>query len=250
MRKSTAAITPERLSKTEQMMVAQIRRVYIEERSMFESMLNNAQVRYKPPKRYDGIPAVVVDGEGSQPAVPAVWLQMARKFIAKQIDPLLFIPAVFSYIELGRRPPEPLQVVSDKYIERWPKMRAGQSETIRLALQMEQALARRELAIYKLLGKKDNITAHEIVLLDEGLALSPLFRYCLALAVGGKSMKQIAQRYVAEACLQYDRYREFYLCHWKGILPPKFKVRMQLIHDYLFAEAQAYAIPETDEENI
>lgn len=245
MRKSDLPDAKAKLDPILAELAGKIRRIYIDERSGFDAVRHGCPVQYRPPKRYDGKPAVYLESTDHvvTPAVPSAWVKAARIFLRDKIDPAMFIAGLFGYLDLEAIPPEPPHLVSPRNLKKWPLIRERQSGVIRLALATEKSIALCEFLPQKNILGKDTVAAYESVLLNEGLALSPLFRYCQALKIGGKSMRDIAERYQAEACLQFDRYQDYYLCHWKGFLPPKFEARMQQIHDYLYA-ANTYAIEE------
>jgi hypothetical protein len=237
------------VTELEKRLAVDVRRIYIEERSAFESMKHNTNVVYRPPKRYEGKPAEYLEDEQIEKAVPPIWLQMARVFVARKIDPPAFIGSIFGDAALDRRAPEPNMLITENSLKCWRRIQKEKEEQIALGLKMQQQLALQKIMVLQKLGKQTPEDAYAVTLLNTGLELSALFRYCLALSIGGKRFRHIAQRFEADACIQFVRYKKYYLSHWKDFLPEKISARMRKVYRYLFAEDEDYDIETQEEES-
>jgi hypothetical protein len=212
-----------------------VKLAYVAERSNWESARRGQVVCYRPPRSYDGLPARTVDGEegdGKAVVVPATrnewqrlfnWLEEHRvpvePYLALQFD--LLGPEV-------RYPPEPWQLRGDKYLDRWRKYEPRIHQRVALELAAQKRIADNAYRLAEADGETP-VECWATVLATSHLELSPLFRYCLAsrLAVemAGERFRQVALRWEGLAVVQFERYRRYYLRHWKSFLPKGFAAR-------------------------
>lgn len=207
----------------------EIRQVYIRERSAYESMVNGREIHWTVPKLYDGKPDLKIEdadeGEGVvEKGSQNTWLDLARKFLAKKIDPEPYIRESFDKMVLGK-PPEPRQLLSEAAIEHWEKMKDKLEGEVETALTIQTRLAYSGITYLRPAHTENQ--AYTLVLRDEDLDLSPLFRYCLAVRLGRKEPEflTIAAGCRMGAVLQFMRYEEAYLKHWSAWLPRGFQAK-------------------------
>jgi hypothetical protein len=223
----------------------QIRALYIEERNAFEQLRGRTS-DYKPSAHWDGHEGLQIEDVQISAGRQSIWQQLARIFIVHRIDPAVFIANRFDGVPLDGRIPEPNHFIGAKARKLWEKDKCRKEEEIELALTIQRNVARRSvLSLIALLGKsKDEACA--LTLLDDGLELSALFRYCLACSIPGKRFAQIAKFFETSACLQFERYRKFYQHHWKDFLPSGFSTRSRAVYRYMFEEGHG----QDDEEEV
>lgn len=220
-------------------MAGDVRRAYIEERSEWETLRSGVAVQYKPAKRYDGKRDVETDdGLVLEKGTASIWVKLAQFFIENKIEPRAYIHAQFEEAGKRERPPNPDQLTSANSLFRWKRAKKRKEAEIKLALQIQATIATKKITILQAYGGKTPEDTSAITLLNIGLELSALFRYCLALSIGGKRFRRIARQFELEACLQFERFRKFYLRHWSKVLPEGFSERSRLIYDYLLWEPQ------------
>ncbi len=207
-----------------------IRATYVEERSVLESRRLGGAFAYHVPARYDGLPeSADADGRRRKPVAP-VWPRLAARFAELRLPPALYMRTVFAQVPLGGHAPEPPQLLSQGYLAAWSKARQALEPGVRRALVSEIDLARVQIAAIAGGGVKTEREAAACVLLNEHLALSPLFRYCLALRIGGPWFRRLARRLEPAACTQYEYLRDFYRRHWKEWLPASFDQSSSLVY--------------------
>lgn len=211
-----------------------VRQAYIAERIEWDRVRTGVRSVYRPAARYDGKPPVETDdGVVLEPGTESVWLRLAKFFLEHRIDPPAYIRIQFEEADNREYAPNPDQLVSPKSLYRWKKAVSNKEREIKLALESQIELASGNIIMLQAYADKTVEDASALTLLNIGLELSALFRYCLALSIGGKRFRQIARRFEVGACLQFERFREFYLRHWAKVLPAGFKERSRLINDFL-----------------
>lgn len=227
-----------------------LRAVYVHERSAFETMKLGERYRYRPPRRYDGRPAVETDdGVVLEKAVKPAWLDLARHLADCGVTMLeLFVEAQFHALAPTARAPEPLQLRTDACLSRYRDYVEGTEADVILELKLQTGLAADRITFLQLYGDAAKEDSYAIVLLDDDLELSPLFRYCLATSLGGSRFHRIAKRYGPEACCEYCRCRKYYKRHWKRILPVGFDRYARSVYDVILEEEGRHADPEESED--
>jgi hypothetical protein len=215
-----------------------VRQTYIEERSAFESLREGVTIRYKVPSEFDGRRAQMTEESviiraGKLP----IWIKLAREFATRRIDPQEYIRTQFERLDsLEARITEPPQLFSERCLARWDLAVSKRGETFALALHVQKTLARDSILSVQYQYNLRGDDAYANVLLDPQLALSSLFRYCLALSIGGPRMRQVARRFEVGACIQYQRYRRHYKRYWKEFLPVGFASKSAKIYRTVYEE--------------
>lgn len=237
--------TPDELA----LLARRLRAVYVQERSAFETMKLGEPVKYQVPRSYDGRPAVETDGGVElQPATRSVWWVLARFLAAEDFSPEAFIEAQFDRLGPTARPPEPRQLRSAACVRRAAQFVAATAREIPLELVLQRKQAATRISYLQLYGREAKEDSYAIALLDSDLELSPLFRYCLALSIGGLRFRRIAKRFETEACFQYQRYRKHYKRHWGELLPPGFGRFSKRVYQAILTEDEGHGRDETEEE--
>jgi hypothetical protein len=211
-----------------------VRTCYAQERTRWETMKAGTRVDYVVPKSFDGRPAVTVEGECVlEKAKAPVWVTLANWFREQKIHPETYIRLTFDRLtHEPERAPEPIQLKSAKYLDQWNKHKDGIAKHIGVALVVERQQA--EIAYGGLrAGGVEPETAWAHVLTSDGLELSALFRYCLAVRLGGKRFDRVAAYFEPAAILQFERYRKIYKVQWAGLLPKGFAARSRRIYPHL-----------------
>ena len=200
-----------------------VRLFYAYERSSWESHRAGQPVRYVFPKAYEGREAVTVDNElVLSKATRSTWMDLTSWLEEHELPHLSYIALTFDQCLITEnRAPEPGQLASVKYLHRWRTCSPLLDGRIQRALQFQHDAAQRQFIYYRSIGLKPR-QCWATLLLDENLELSPLFRYCIAATLGGKSLGAVAEYYHADAIMQFERYRENYLMRWQCILPADF----------------------------
>lgn len=199
---------------------ALVRRIYIEERTRYEHRRHGAAGTYHPPKDWDGRSAQYLeDGPRVQKGRRAVWEDLAETLLHHRIEPHAYMSAIFGDLSINERPPNPDVLRGEKCLARWDEIRAGKEKEVELSLRLETQRASQKMAYYQRVMSFTAKRAHRTTLVDDSLPLSPLFRYCVAYDM---RYDDIAEHYFAQAVQQFMRYEDFYLKHWKRILPKRF----------------------------
>lgn len=212
-----------------------IREIYIRERSAAEQLLYGGEFRYRPPRRYDGRHKIVEQTV----AEDSVWFKMMLFYVAHKIDPHAMIAYMFGRCEPGGMLPEPNMLYGPKSLAKWEKAQDEKGREIETALQIQRGIAKRQIAFWQRIGEKSAVESYERTIVDTSLALSSLFRYCLASSIEGKRFRRLAAYYEGDACLQFERYRKFYRRHWKDFLPAGFAKRSRKVYAMLFGGTDA-----------
>lgn len=199
-----------------------LRAAYVQARSAFESVKLGTPYKYHVPKSYDGKPPIeTTDGVVLQPGTKSVWIELAKFVRREDVDPLLFIEAQFDRGPT-QRAVEPRQLKSAKCLTKARRLTNFKGQEVATELFLQQDTARGKITSLQIYGKLQKEDSYAVTLLDTDLELSPLFRYCLALSIGGLRFRRIAKRFEVEACVQYRRYRTHYKRHWSELLPAGF----------------------------
>jgi hypothetical protein len=206
-------------------MASAVKTVYIVERSRWETVSTGIASTYIPPSSYDGTPPITLCGEVVlQKAQPSVWVKLVRWCEEQSVHPESYVALIFSsFSPMRRRPPEPHQLMSEVYLRVWDENLPKLSERVRVALVVQKAAAENRFARIRVSDPKTKPEdAWVEVLVDGTLAISALFRYCLAKMIGGKRFEKIAASYEDEAVLEFQRFRKWYKLHWGALLPKGF----------------------------
>lgn len=204
--------------------VLAVRRMY--ERSTGGPVVGRPSLYNSSPK-WDG----GYDSRSRRMFVP-VWPGIVAKADAKGFDPLYLLRHLFEATN-GPTVPTPHQIVSDanvsRAIERGPheKARAEQAASAELAVFKSAIWANRRSCT-----DPNPAAPVRTALNDMGRDLSPLFRYCMAVATGHAD---IATRWRGTALSQLANMPEAYLKTWAHLLP------QELVETYTCAHLEAPA---------
>jgi hypothetical protein len=205
---------------------ARVRRMYVDLRTQYESLLAGEPVLYTPPRRYDGQPAVVIEDDlVVEKGVKSVWMKLAEFLLARGYAPDMYLRLVLDphRLRLGRTP-EPGQLMTPDCVRYFEKLHARLGESLQVALNTQRAVATASIQGLESTGmSRDEAVA--VVLCDKGMGLSPLFRYCLARSMPLPRFQRLARRFLPGALAQFAMYRQQYARVWRAFLPVGF-VRM------------------------
>lgn len=218
-------------------MALRVKVAYAQERSRWESLKAGETVEYRPPKKYDGFAPVTIDDEAEvQPGKASKWQHIADWCAARDINPLEFIRVCFADLPMRELAPEPGQLCGPTYERKWQKLYPKIEERLRLALEVQRNAARDEYLTRVGLYKDSEDAAALYVATTSSIDLSPLFRYCFATSIGTKKMLRVAQKYVAEAILQFECYRKLYKKAWADALPDGFSKMSKELYPVVLAK--------------
>lgn len=217
-----------------------LRQVYTLARMRWESIRSGRQTKYVPPRSYDGRGSAKLEGELIvQRKTPSEWNRLAKWFEEEGINGEEYIRYVFSSLPHDLYPPEPRQLRSAKYADEWEKVKDKLIDQMRLELNMQQELASGELIVRQKVYEESYLFAARMTIGSGHLALSPLFRYCLARQLAdqlqSKKLLKMAGRLEAEAVWQFEQHRSLYKKVWKDILPKGFSARSREFYPELLA---------------
>ena len=187
----------------------QVKRVYYEERTLWERARDRAAVPPKPHPRWNKRGK---DGKNA-------WERIVTDCCARGIDPVMYVRTTIRY---WSRPqvPMPNQLTSDALIARFTAGGYEQlrKEAIESSLKSQMALLRTQLRAWSAMGWAKEALVRFVLMNHSGQAsaISPLLRYCAARRDG---LKDIADLYEEEAMMQYARDKSFYKEIWKSLLP-------------------------------
>lgn len=222
-----------------------VRSCYVHNISAFHSAQYGEKMRWEVPSKYDGKPRKnksTNDPQDANKKQKNVWYEVARWMLMHQLDGPAFVHFIFSRLTTYQRIPEPLQLCNEAHI---PKFRQYiENDAVDIIAKAFEAEARTAQSAFKsyrdmfgaidpegAVGKKWAIT--ENVILDSTLALSPLFRYLLALSsakeAGDEGQEESKLRFLGHASALFDRavfqfmiHKKAYSEHWKRWLPKTF----------------------------
>jgi len=220
-----------------------LKSAYILERQFFDSQRSGKQEAYKPGRRLDGGKLLsrgahvhdMLDEAVEDTELDNVWQKIAKGLWAKEIDPVDYVQRVF-FMLVGKEtnPPTPAQLLSDRYMELYRLSRRRLRQDLTASLRCQQTTARTELTHLQQFGGETMLSAFSLVLDDEALELTPLFRYCLARSLRRKDFSARAKKeFLDAAALQYVRAREEYDVVWGNFIPLDFKRLAQKAYDDL-----------------
>lgn len=208
-----------------------LRHLYVENRSVIESLRAGTECVYRVPGRYDGLPPCGVEEAGT----PSVWLTMANWVIANEVDPELFICDALE--DRGRNHiPEPPQLMTEAMLKNYRTVEERLDLAGALNFQVEEC--RKQIMIAQTLRGLKKRMAYAWVLTNEDFELSSLFRYCLAKSLiesDGIGFARIATQYEKSAVVQYQRHRQLYAKHWSSFLPDGFAALAARVYQKLLS---------------
>lgn len=201
-------------------LAATARDIYVRERTKFEQAIQHMQGTFPVPRDWDGRSARQVDDVEVQKAKRSVWEDLAEFAIRHRVDLHAYIAGIFSDLGIKEVPPSPKVLCGPSGQERWERIKKGCERGIELAANIETTTAIGRMRFYQRVMKYTAKQACRTVLTDDTLELSPLMRYCVAYSA---YHDDIAEHFLPDAVMQFCRYEEFYLRHWRLLLPKGFK---------------------------
>ncbi len=162
-----------------------------------------------------------------------LWLKIAALVLEHKFDPATFIRRQFLVLPPGSKSPYIEAFNSDDAIANYDRGRVTGYEDIKIAFASQLSTFRTHVAIVlaSVSRKYTSEEAWAVVLTDEYLALSALFRHCMALSVSREAktgdkrrFTTIASRYATAAAIQYMLDAEAYNGVWEKMLPSGYGV--------------------------
>lgn len=209
--------------------VARMKAAYIRERRAFE---NERAAASKAAKRSQYMPSKDLDrgwrpGHADHPEriyIANTWASMVRSLLAARVDPVQYVQILF---QVTRRKLSvlipPTELTSQKNMKLYQEQCPQQSMDARVEFVTQQSTAHRHLVQRMEMYSLSSADATADILLDDSLALSNLFRYCLANSMpAGSKAKELAEVFRAGAYIEYVRNGEQYSTWWSKWLPPGF----------------------------
>jgi len=148
-----------------------------------------------------------------------IWPNIARFMLRNALDPDACISARFRKIRDTNKDVKPNQIASAAWLQFYKAACDVDGREFAIQLRSEKQLC--EMGIEE--AREDGHSGKEawlMALLDDGLAISPLFRVCLADSEG---LDRVVSYYVTEAMVQYLAAPEAYDEHWCEWIPQDFK---------------------------
>jgi hypothetical protein len=166
------------------------------------------------------------------------WLGLARKVLAKRLDPRMFIRRQFMLLERSSPPPPRKMLGSDRAFANYDACRTLSRENIAVAFQSQKDTARNEIILAQD-EDCDVIEASVETIWDFELSLSALFRYCLALQLfeqyKDQQFKDAADELHVVAALQYIEDPNAYDTVWGSKwLPVGFRSDAALVYKRVY----------------
>lgn len=211
-----------------------IRQTYIDDRSAWESLRRGVDYSYACPASYDKprptlrVEGVAVEGGSDR---PPLWLELARKFLHRRLDPEEYIHRLFDHRVSGR-PPEPAQLLDKKFLARWESTRLAEVNEVADSLEIQKCTAAANIAYWQRAGL-NFVDSHAFVLLDDTVPLSALFRMCLAYTLKDRDpvFGRVIFAYLDAAVVQFERSREQYCKAWGDLLPARFVANSRQLYE-------------------
>jgi len=231
-------VAPPRPRRLEPLAAWRVKAVYTQERSRWETLKAGEPVRYRPPAAYDGRPAVTVEGELELERLrSSVWQRVVDWCAARRVPAEAYVRYCFRCVPLRwSKAPEPAQLLTDRWLARWQEGKHRRREEARLELEIQKRTARTQLLVrQKVHGQTPERATLWVCVNGGALGLSPLFCYCLALAVGGAELRRVARELRPRAVLQFEAARPAYRKAWASVLPAGFARESRRLYPHLLA---------------
>jgi hypothetical protein len=191
---------------------------------MLESRLQgNPSFRFHSPRSWDGS-GVTTYGEQRKSA----WERLASFCLDNEVDPEDYIRTAFGSKQVFQAP-TPDQLKSHVFLQRYRSGDLLQEEEKKLRYSLQSQVQTFKCESQSLRIVRPGLSDQEVwkfVLLDEGISLTSLFRYCTARQ---ENMKDVAKRYRGAAAVQFMRHRLVYEKVWGEIIAPAFRKAAETI---------------------
>lgn len=229
-------VTPPPAVEVDRILAWRVKACYTQERGRWESFRSGATVAYRPPKAYDGRRPVTVDGELEVvPARASVWQALVDWCQRQEINPEEYVRISFAALPMTTSAPEPDQLKSAKYRNKWAELSGNIEEILRQKLASEKTTAAQNFVLRRRVYRETHAFALWCVLTDASLELSPLFRYCVAVDTNTAKTREIAQTFFAEAVIQFECYRAAYQTAWAAVLPKEFATQAKRAYPFVLS---------------
>jgi hypothetical protein len=167
--------------------------------------------RYMP--QWDGDPTGATNR-----ATVSVWHEVARICLQQGLDPEMLVSALFTPI---RRPlPTPNVLKSPQFLERAERVLASRAAELRDALELQKQLYSSEIRFLQRAYRSSAAEAGREAITQTGIALSSLFRYCVAARAGDGAL---AAHFRDGALRHYLFNRSAYDEGWGDFIPRELK---------------------------
>lgn len=206
--------------------MSSLREIYVATRSAVESARRRTKFTYRPPRHYDGTPAVEIeDGGVLVKAKAPVWPALETRFRKEGIDPAAYVPFQLSSVFVSEPIPEPNQLLTPERLARWREQANKAGPLLRAELVAQDAAFERETVYRTSVMGKGAAAARVSCLGDPKLPLSALYRYCAAakLAKVDPRFTAVVDRFHGLASLQLATNVAAYKDAWHGFLPADFE---------------------------
>jgi hypothetical protein len=151
-------------------------------------------------------------------ATVSVWHQVADICLQQELDPEVLVAALFTPI---RRPlPTPNVLKSPKFLERAERVMSLRVDELRDALEIQKQIYTTEIGHLQRAYKISAAEAGREALTQTGIALSSLFRYCVAAKAGDE---ELASHFRDGALRHYLFNRSAYDEGWGDFIPRELK---------------------------
>lgn len=165
-----------------------------------------------------------------------IWLTIARKVIARRMDPGLFVRRYFASLHSDSKSPRASMMNSDTVFNNYDRGREASNQIIRVAFRIQTETAETEMCLAQ--QHEPKLTAWESVLTDDDIPISSLFRYCLALKIAlenkSRRFKDVAEQYARLAALQYIEDPDVYDEVWGEWIPAGFRESSDVVYEEVY----------------
>jgi hypothetical protein len=198
----------------------EIREQYITRRREYETAQQGSESKYLPSAHWDG-------GQNRQGHTRSnIWKRIAALCIEHGVDHYQYVQQVFMN-PVHKRAPQPNWLLGERMLNEYKSDSRPVGKAVRAAY-IARAFEEERARLEERLFEWDDIISHDkdreyteleiqrAILGDDNLALTPLFRFCLAIQ---KRQDDIAEYFYGMAILQYLRYPEAYRRVWGDMIP-------------------------------
>ena len=208
-------VEPSQITLQEQALANNVRSLYC---ICYREFTGRAEYGTKPMPQWDGDPEGISGRRTSN-----VWIKIARKIAQCQADPYIYMRAQFYSTRLAT-PPAPNTLFNDAAVERYHHFHQNAKETITRSVESDDNQVMIHLLPFTVNLKWSFEQAMDYVLRDSSLGISPLVRFCHAVA---RKLDGAAQLWRDRALLQYLFQIAAYDDVLKDRIPPEFRTEAE-----------------------
>lgn len=155
----------------------------------------------------------------------AIWIQVAEKFLAHQVDPGIAVKAVFDRWR-DTKPPLPSYLLGDFVIQLYRERMATLPVELERHLEIQnQTLKSRALMLVTMYGMDQELAAHQ-ALMDDAVDLTPLYRYSLGVHT---RLADVQHQFHDQALYQYMFSTRLYDAAWGRLVPEELRTEVARI---------------------